>query len=950
MIIIESKLSVPDLSPYLIRERLFDFIDHHLHCSLICVSGASGYGKTTLLSSYLLEKQKEAVWYRLTHQDRYPHIFLSYLKTAVSRKWQGEQIIDAVEPELVDEAFTQLAAVLSAWSTPLVIVLDNFQEIDQHEEIKKMLIGLINESSPAITFIIASRIRPNLPLTTWKIQNQLAELETKDLAFTKNEIVQFFSHLHGLDLQAYEIDLIYNKTEGWVTSLQLLPGLIKEMDGSERASFWIKFNGTPDIHNYLGSEIMAHQPERVRTFLYQTCLLDHLNPNIINDYLKINDALEIIDHLLHNHLFIYRDKDGTVKYHNLFRSFLYKELLKRHSQVEIDAFHDRLSATYAGRGHLINAFAHALLAGNSLRAVQLMGSMKKRFTPSQFLTLVNKLSEYFSADYSMTTLSLFLFKCIPLYVLKDLIEPLELNLKHLEENNNPIFQAYFRHQLAVIYFYLGELDQADKLCNLSLRACSEMKDHEMVVKNQALKTLLGWRMGNYESAVQFAQQILSYPGSVTNFHTHQLALWVLSEIHLAMNDLDKAKSLIDETLKLSEHRSDSSIIFPYLASAKYYRLAGDLKQALKWITKAEEIAVQYNWTYDLGLILIEKAMIFLGKNQVDEAESCLNQALECLKHNVYFASKIKQMQIRLWKKSGQYHLVLSTEKQLEKMFAEKSFCWYFPPEIIHRVGPVLVKERDQAKLKVYTLGPFEMKYGESKVTVKRKTSMRILQYLIANYSSKTKLTKDHLIDTLFSDSPLKSAYNQFYVSLSHLRKALEPDLRIGRDSSFVKQTNEHYYLCLDHLYLDVEEFSTLIEYAGDAPESERIDYLKKAVQLYRGDFFEEYPYDSFLEAEREKLRVFYLKALFQIACFYWAKTDYHKGMEYFEKCLNKDPYQEQVYEAYIEKLLEAGFLLQAKRMAGKYEQFVEKELGIPVQTNLQKLFNKFSPRFNYQRR
>ncbi len=940
MIIIESKLRAPDHSPYLIREHLFDFIDQHLTtCSLICINAASGYGKTTLLSSYLMERDMEAVWYRLTHHDRYPHTFLSYLKTAVNRKVKGEHLIEAVEADQTEQALLQLSSVLSAWSEePLLIVLDQFHEIGQNEEIRKILISLINHASPAVTFMIASRVRPELPLATWKAQNLLAELDTKDLSFTKEEINQFFSEIHHIALEPYEVDLIYEKTEGWVTSLQLLPGLIRDLDHLERISFWAKFNGSPDIYEYLGNEIMAHQSERLRWFLSHTCLLDHLNPNIINEYLDIKDSREIIEHLLRNHLFIYKNKDGTVTYHNLFRSYLYKELTKKHTQAEIYQFHDRLSATYANRGHLINAFAHALLAKNTFRAVKLMESMKNRFTPSQFLTLINKLSEYFAGDSSMTTLSLFLFKCIPLSVLIELVKPLELNLTHLEKRDNPIFAAYFRHQMAVIYLYLGELNQAEKLCHLSFETCIQMEDHELILKNKALKTLLCWQTKDYDQAREWAQDILSYPGSENNFHTHQLALWILSEIALAEGDLHKAKALIDETLDHSKHRSDSSVIFPYLALAKYYRLSGDLEQSANWINKAETIAIQYHWSYDLGIILLEKAELKLAQNDWDEVERCLSQAWDCLQHNVFFASKIKQMQIRLWKRKGRYHLAVGAEHELKSMFHQRAFCWYFPPEPVSRIR-IIVNENEKVKLKIYTLGPFEIKAGDRPVVVKRKTSLRILQYLIANYKSRVRLTKDHLIDALFPEYPLKSANNQFYVALSHLRKALEPDLRMGRDSSFIIQNDEHYHLCLDHIYLDVVEFYTLIEHASEASESERMAYLKRAVELYRGDFFEEYPYDTFLDTEREKLKVFYLKALYQIATYYWSKMNYQQGMEYFEKCLMKDPYQEQIYEDYIQKLLQAGFLLQAKKVAEKYKQHVEKELGVSITPKLNRLFS-----------
>ncbi len=57
MIILESKLRVPNYSLYLVRNRLFSFIENHLDRSLICLTSDGGYGKTTLISSFVKEKK-----------------------------------------------------------------------------------------------------------------------------------------------------------------------------------------------------------------------------------------------------------------------------------------------------------------------------------------------------------------------------------------------------------------------------------------------------------------------------------------------------------------------------------------------------------------------------------------------------------------------------------------------------------------------------------------------------------------------------------------------------------------------------------------------------------------------------------------------------------------------------------------------------------------------------
>ncbi len=106
--------------------------------------------------------------------------------------------------------------------------------------------------------------------------------------------------------------------------------------------------------------------------------------------------------------------------------------------------------------------------------------------------------------------------------------------------------------------------------------------------------------------------------------------------------------------------------------------------------------------------------------------------------------------------------------------------------------------------------------------------------------------------------------------------------------------------------------------------------------MYRGDYFEEYPYVSFLELVREKFRVYYLKVLQELAVYYWDQADYEQGISYFEKALLKEPYEESVYLEYMERLMKANLVLQAKKVSELYQKYIEKELGIPVQAKLQK--------------
>jgi LuxR family maltose regulon positive regulatory protein len=932
VIILESKLSVPDQTPHLIRNRLYSYLENHLDRSLICLTSGGGYGKTTLIANFVRDKHIPAIWYQLSHQDRNLHIFLTYMKTALYRIKFGTNLIYDIAVEKMEEEMENIIALLSHWPTRLVIVLDHYQSVDQCEEVESVLNRMIAHASPLITFIITSRVRPNLQLSNLKLQNKLVELRTNDLAFTKEEIFRFFVQLHDVTLHEHEVDLIYQKTEGWVTSLKLLQDVIKEMSEAERSSFWLKFNGTPDIYDYLGTETLASQSQEMRHFLYKTCLLSDLNSSVINKYLGISDSDQILEHLLKHHLFIYKTNSGTIKYHHLFRSFLYKELSKRY-QAEIEDLHKKLSHIYEQRGDMINSFIHSVAGGDFLNVAKLMKNMKERFNHSQFLTLIEKFSENFPQDISTASTSLFLIRYIPPNIVQDLIASLESHIKCFKENQNPVLLIRAQHQLATIYFYIGEMKKAEQLCESSLHKSVNINDDHMISENLSLISLIYWNTGRHEESIHIAQQLLSSPVTIQNFHSHCLALWVLAEINLKKNDLWRAEPLLKETFKLSEQRFNHSIIYHYCSMGKYYRLLGKYEESIEWIKKGEQLALNLNLEYDLGWIYIELVQTYLEMGQWKDAEYYISKAGGCLTlHNFYFTCKIKQLKIKLWHFLGKHQLAFDAEKELKSICKEKNIYWLFPETSQPTIQKqLIVRDKQPAKLFIYVLGSFEIKSAHGSIVLKRKSSLRLLQYLISHRESK--VTKDSIIHELFPEGSTKTVHNHFHVALSYLRKALEPDLKTGRDSRFIKQSGEHFSLQRDHIYLDIDEFTELVcHHDEESAPAKRIERLKKAELLYRGKYFEGYPYVRFLESEREKFRDLFLDVLQYLADYYFNIGDVKQGIHYYEKALKEEPYKETIYIDYMKRLVESGLHIQSKKVSERYQKRIENEMGLPAQT------------------
>lgn len=930
----ESKISIPDYSPYLIRGRLFDFLERSLGRKLILITTEGGYGKTTLVSSFIKEKNIDSIWYQLSQFDRDQQTFLSYFKSAISKKMSGIPFQYEVTSDNAEEELKKLVEILSTWPSPLVIVLDNYQEIDQCEEIESILHTILAHSSSSVTFIITSRLRPNLPLLQLKLQKQLAELKTKDLAFTMEEVADFFNHLHQLPLLEHELELIYDKTEGWAASLQLLEDLIKDMKETDLPSFWHKFNGTPEIYHYLGSEILASQPEEIKTFLYKTSLLSELDDDIVNTFLEIQHANEILAHLIDNHLFIYQNSEGKFKYHHLFRSFLLKELYKNGSD-QIRDLNEKLSLLYQKKGDFFHAFAHSIASENFVLAARLMTKMKERFNSSKFLVLVDGLLHEISPTLSTASVSLFLFRCIPLEILKDLASSMESYLNDRKDRMSPLELAQMDHQLAAMYFYTGDIIKSLQLCNDALQQSTQNKDREMIAVNMALASMIYFFIGKPDEAERHAKDALSYPDQKNHFHPYHLASWILVEINLERKRLDTAKSLLEETLKLSKTRDDCSIVFPYCSMGKYFRLKGDYSEDLNWIQKAEEIVIDFNLEFDSGYIYLEMALAYFETKQWNMAEKALQQASQFLSHSTYLKTKVQQMQIKLLDAIGKDTGFLSME--LQKTCNQMDYHWLFEKETLSVVQNH--QKGKEPKLELCTLGDFKVTANGKEIILKRKSSLKLLLYMIVY--RRRKIEKDTLIEELFPEGSFQTVNNQFYVTLSYLRKSLEPTITSGKDSLFIQREGPHYYFDLEHVYLDLDEFAALIEKDPRDTREEYVEKLKKAEDLYKGDFLESYPYESFLELDREGYRVMYLNILQEIGSYYWDIGNYKQGIEYFEKTLKKEAFDETIYIQYIKRLIKANLMLNAKKVSELYKKNIEKELGIPVGDKLQKIFSYY---------
>ena len=91
--VIEPKLMPPRVHPGVLRRaRLLEMLDDERGASLTVLNAAVGYGKTTLVRSWCVERPEAVIWVTLDSADDDPVRLWAHLATAVERSVRASEV------------------------------------------------------------------------------------------------------------------------------------------------------------------------------------------------------------------------------------------------------------------------------------------------------------------------------------------------------------------------------------------------------------------------------------------------------------------------------------------------------------------------------------------------------------------------------------------------------------------------------------------------------------------------------------------------------------------------------------------------------------------------------------------------------------------------------------------------------------------------------------------
>ena len=346
-------------------------LDQATERKLTLVSAPAGFGKTTVLAEWLAATpagERPAAWVSLDRSDNDPALFWVYFIAALQKVQSGVgesalSLLHLPQPPPIESVLTTLVNEINAIENDssghgFVVVLDDYHVIEA-EPVHIGIAFLLDHVPPQMHLIITSRADPPLPLSRLRGRAELTELRASDLRFTPDEAAAFLNEVMGLELSAENVVALETRTEGWIAGLQLAA---LSMQGREDVTGFIRAFAGDDryIADYLVEEVLQRQPERIRSFLMETSILDRLTGPLCDAVTGREDGKGVLEALERGNLFVVPldDKRQWYRYHHLFA-----DVLRAHSMEEqpdqLPTLHRRAAAWFEESGMAAEAIEHA---------------------------------------------------------------------------------------------------------------------------------------------------------------------------------------------------------------------------------------------------------------------------------------------------------------------------------------------------------------------------------------------------------------------------------------------------------------------------------------------------------------------------------------------------------------------------------------------------------------
>jgi len=368
----------PPRSSLVTRSRLADRLEGGAGGRLTLVSAPAGFGKTTLLADWAsaaASAGQSVAWLSLDPQDNAATTFWAYVAVSVHRAvpeaGTAVAMLDEPQPPVIESVLAALINDLEKVRGDITLVLDDYHVIDA-ADIQEQMAFLLDRLPPNAHVALATRADPSFPLARLRARGELTEIRVADLRFTPDEAGTYLNEVAELGLSAADVNVLEERTEGWIAALQLAALSIRDRDDVD--AFIAGFaGGDRFVVDYLVEEVLQRQTDEIRSFLLETSILERLTGALCDAVTCREDGQATLEGLERRNLFVI-PLDGTrrwYRYHHLFADVLRARLLDERPE-DLPELHRRAAAWLERSGNREDAIPHAVAGEDWDRAATLV--------------------------------------------------------------------------------------------------------------------------------------------------------------------------------------------------------------------------------------------------------------------------------------------------------------------------------------------------------------------------------------------------------------------------------------------------------------------------------------------------------------------------------------------------------------------------------------------------
>ncbi|GHO59929.1 LuxR C-terminal-related transcriptional regulator [Ktedonobacter robiniae] len=674
--LLHTKLHIPVFQAHLVaRARLVQRLNVGLRRRLILLSAAAGSGKTTSLSEWACQSSALIAWVALDKEDNDPARFWSYILAALQRA-SLEKITPLLEmvrsqpPVSLIPTVRELLNILGEEGNETVIILDDYHLIEA-QVIHDSLVFFLDHLPKHVHLVLASRHELPFSIASLRAKRHLVELHSADLSFTSAEAEVFFAQTEHLALAKADIEMLMERTEGWITGLQLAALSLYSLQ--DTAQFISSFKGSHRfILSYLVDEVLERQPEHVQRFLLATSVLERFTASLCDTLTGEKNGTTMLAYLEQKNLFLFPlDNEGRwYRYHHLLTEALSTRV--RQEQPEyFGTLHRLASAWYEQHNLLEDAIRHALAATDFVRAADLLERLVDTMLKQNEFASVTLWKELLPTDL-LTERPWLCQALVRLYIASGRLDQAEEILRDLEHvgiekiasNTVDAFRgriaALYAHlyssrgeaqkSLAYVFEALALLPEDDLEWRTSVRAAmggAYLHAGNLVEAEQVLREVVHPDLQRYDpyralTALHLlgqTQVLLGRPGlaNATYRQGIQLATHhglmhsaVMGHIHAGCgnllyewNDLEGAQNHLVAGLELARRGGNSIQALDCTLTLADVRLAqGRMQDSHMLLQQAQELAHQTNDPFFLDFVTRRPVVLWLAAHDIDAAVRC----------------------------------------------------------------------------------------------------------------------------------------------------------------------------------------------------------------------------------------------------------------------------------------------------------------------------------------